>query len=370
MAACRTETLRLLDCLPGSALCQLLHPEFSPLGWHFGHIAYTEDLWLLPPEQRAQFNSPTFCRLFRADSFPKAERCQLPDRQGLIDYLDTVRVAVEHRLQSEPTSLDFRLWWWLVQHESQHGETIAFLAQLAGITVGKDSLQKKVSHTEKTVLPSSDSMIRIPAGGFWQGNNSIVAQDNERPAHWQAVNAFWLDQSPVTWGEYHGFMVAGGYQQAKFWTKPGWQWRQEQQIEAPLYWSPERLQALNDHPVYGVSAYEAEAYAQFVEKRLPTETEWERAACWSMTEDIPESFNTGEPVTLSQANLNAHWGQTTPVDYYAQDEQREKPLDLIGNVWEWTASVFAPYPGFSAYPYPGYSQAYFDDCHRVLRFIA
>jgi ergothioneine biosynthesis protein EgtB len=365
MGHCRAETLRIMNRIPPDLFYQQIHPEFSPIGWHFGHIAFTEALWLLPASLQEKFNLPTYQTLFRADGLPKEERCHLPDQESIQGYLTQVRAAVLEQLDQGEANFSERLGYWLLQHETQHGETIAFLSHLAGIEIG---VNPYVHSSTSDRIPQI--MIEIPAGGFWQGSDGILAQDNERPAHWVELDAFWLDQYPVTWGQYQQFMNQGGYDNATYWTAAGWQWREKHQITQPLHWS--RFAASSpweNHPVYGVSAYEAEAYAKFVGKRLPTEAEWEKAARWSLSKEDQENVNE------RFCNCNAYLGQTTPVNHYADLAElryavRQNPLacqDLLGNVWEWTASTFAPYENFQPYPYAGYSQAYFDREHRVLR---
>ncbi|MEY2985347.1 MAG: hypothetical protein RLZZ568_1964 [Cyanobacteriota bacterium] len=365
MGDCRGETLRVMQCIPTDLFCQQIHPEFSPIGWHFGHIAFTEALWLLPVELQGNFNLPAYQTLFRADGLPKEQRCHLPTQESIQGYLHQVRAAVFEQLDQGEANLSARLGYWLLQHETQHAETIAFLSHLAGIEIGAKPYS--VQQQSKAIAPQ---MIEIPAGGFWQGSDEILAQDNERPAHWVELDAFWLDQYPVTWGQYQQFMNQGGYETPEYWTAAGWQWREKHQITQPLHWSRLATNSnLENHPVYGVSAYEAEAYAKFVGKRLPTEAEWEKAACWSLSKGDQENVNE------RFCNCNAYFGQTTPVNHYAdlaetRHADRQNPLtcqDLLGNVWEWTATTFAPYDKFQPYPYAGYSQAYFDGEHRVLR---
>ena len=355
MIQCRAETLRGLKRIPRDLFCQQIHPDFSTIGWHFGHIAFTEALWLLPSSLQEKFNLPAYQILFRADGLPKDQRCHLPDQDIIQDYLDKVRSAVFEKLEKRESHFSERLWHWLLQHETQHAETIAFLCHLAGINIGATAYP--VKHNLEAIAPQ---MIEIPAGGFWQGSDNVLAQDNERPAHWVELESFWLDQYPVTCGQYQDFINQGGYEKAKYWTAAGWQWREKNQIPQPLYWSRFHLNFdYKNHPVYGVSAYEAEAYANFVGKRLLTESEWEKAALW----------NARGRAELSEksCNYHAHFGQTTPVNHYADSQNSLGCQDLLGNVWEWTASTFAPYENFRPYPYPGYSQAYFDGEHRVLR---
>jgi ergothioneine biosynthesis protein EgtB len=357
MVHCRSETLRVIKRIPPDLFAQQIHPDFSPIGWHFGHIAFTEALWLLPLAIQEKFNPPAYQTLFRADGLPKEQRCHLPDQTIIEAYLHQVRTAVFDQLEQGKVNFSERLGYWLLQHETQHAETIAFLAHLAGINIGA------VVHTRQQDSDAiTPNMIEIPAGGFWQGSDDTLAQDNERPAHWVELNKFWIDQYPVTWGQYQNFINQGGYENPKYWTPEGWQWREKNQITQPLYWSEFTTDSnQKNYPAYGVSAYEAEAHANFVGKRLPTEAEWEKAARWSMS-----TANLGE-ISKKHCNHNAYFGHTTPVNYYVDRRHPIPCQDLLGNVWEWTASTFVPYANFQPYPYPGYSQTYFDGEHRVLR---
>ncbi|WP_223342906.1 DinB family protein [Synechocystis sp. PCC 7339] len=102
MKRCRTETLRLLHRIPPTLGDRQWHPDFSPIDWHFGHIAFTEALWLLPESERERFHGPAYQKLFRADGLPKAQRCALPNRDAIEQYLGDVRAAVERVWQSPP----------------------------------------------------------------------------------------------------------------------------------------------------------------------------------------------------------------------------------------------------------------------------
>jgi ergothioneine biosynthesis protein EgtB len=169
------------------------------------------------------------------------------------------------------------------------------------------------------------------------GSNDISCTlDNERQQHTVNVAAFLIDSFPVSNSDFLRFIKSGGYHAQQWWAPAGWQWREEHCIEHPLYWRQERQGQWReitltgarplalDQPVICVSWYEADAYARFVGKRLPTEAEWEKAAS-------------------------------------------EQYLQESGHAWEWTSSWFHPYPGFAAHPYEGYSLPYFDQQHRVLR---
>jgi ergothioneine biosynthesis protein EgtB len=314
---CRQYTLELASKLDRTTLTNQAHPDFSPIGWHLGHIAFTEAYWILEHLQGYSSLFPQYRQLFAADGLPKAQRQNLPPLETIQDYLDTVRSQVLEYLQTAPVEAEERLWRWLLQHESQHCETVCLILQLhnSGYPFSfpaKIEIDRNLSTT-----------IEISAGEFIMGSNKREAQDNERPAHQVYLNTYYLDRYLVTCRQYRQFMEAAGYQNPKYWSPEGWQWLQTNPVSQPLYWvdSPEYF----DRPVCGVNYYEAEAYAKFVGKRLPTEAEWEKAACI------------------------------------------DRCKNMFGYVWQWTNSWFDAYPGFSSYPYRGYSQAYFDRQHRVLK---
>ena len=373
---CRHKTLDLLAEIDAPTFTQQAHPDFSPIGWHFGHIAYTEAYWIL--EQLAK-QSPVFTqyhRLFAADGLPKAERQNLPSVRSIQNYLTEVRSQVLAYLQTAPIKEQERLWRWLIQHESQHSETIMFVLQLhkyhqnlthptLNFSVSKpelnlSQLEQKINFTSSQL----NQMVKIEAGKFVMGSDDIDAQDNERPAHKVYLNDYWIDRYPVTCQQYREFITAGGYQTPQYWSEAGWQWLDSNPVAQPLYWcnAPE----WDNHPVCGVSYYEAEAYANFVEKRLPTEAEWEKAAILSTEVNQPRRKITPKNF-LPSGNYDNLIGHTTPVDAYPESPSVYGCYDMLGNVWEWTASWFAGYQGFASYPYSGYSQVYFDGKHRILR---
>ena len=155
----------------------------------------------------------------------------------------------------------------------------------------------------------------------------------------QRAPAFRIDRGLVTNAEYEAFIEAGGYKDRSVWSDEGWAWLQEEQhIDGPLYWERTDNQCFRQHfdqhevvpphePVQHVSWFEADAYARWAGKRLPTEQEWEKAA-------------------RNYGPMLEH---------------------LNGAVWQWTSSHFAAYPGFRAFPYPEYSEPFFGDEYRVLR---
>ena len=369
LTQCRQKTLDLLTEINSEAFYRQVHPDFSPVGWHFGHIALVESSWILENTVGLPPFFPEYRQLFTADGLPKTERQYLPSIKIVQDYLAIVREEVLDYLNIAPIEREERLWQWLIQHESQHNETIIFLWQLYrhqhNLThqpiAFNSQFDREILLLETQVAdikPNLTEMVEIPAGDLIMGSNEIYAQDNERPAHKVHLETYWIDRYPVTCQQYQEFIQAGGYQNYNYWSEAGWQWLQVNPVSHPLYWSdsPE----WHDLPVCGVSYYEAEAYANFAGKRLPTEAEWEKAA----TNNNGEIFNLTSQQQYNHDNLIGH---TTPVNAYPYGQSIYGCYDMLGNVWEWTASWFNGYPGFSSYLYDGYSEVYFDNKHRVLR---
>ena len=344
-------TLDLLRQIDPVLFFEQAHPEFSPIGWHFGHIAFTEAYWILNVANSPGKFPERYQLLFAADGLSKQERQNLPSIKTIEQYLQTVRIQTLAYLEVAPITQQEKLWRWLIQHESQHCETISFLWQLHKqrklSVVNFDSSQLTHEDSPSSTIDVTE-MLKVERGEFTMGSNEAYALDNERPAHKVHLDTYWIDRYPVTCGQYRQFMYMGGYQQRQYWSKAGWQWLQDNPVDRPLYWSENS--DWTDHPVYGLSYYEAEAYANFVQKRLPTEAEWEKAA-------LEASIH---------CNNSRFIGHTTPVNTYSQSS-RFGCQDMLGNVWEWTNSWFSAYPGFTAYPYSGYSELYFDHQHRVLR---
>jgi ergothioneine biosynthesis protein EgtB len=364
MENCRQGTLALFESIDYETFCCQAHPEFSPVGWHLGHIGYTEALWLLErctgkPPQFKQYH-----RLFAADGLPKGERVFLPTKSEICCYLITIRNQVFEYLEIAPLEEQERLWRFILQHESQHSEIISFILQ---INRYKNNINYQSFISEKELITDDKTeMIEIPSGEFEMGNDSLDALDNEKLVHRVYLEKYWIDRYPVTIKQYRQFIASGGYKNAEFWSPEGWQWLQENNITQPLYWIEEIDR--ENHPVSGVSWYEADAYARFIGKRLPTEAEWEKAASWDIKNGCRRTYPWGETEPNSQlCNHNNIHQQTTPVNTYLDGKSASGLVDVLGNVWEWTSTWFDGYQGFEYFPYRGYSQVYFDGKHRVLK---
>ena len=356
-AHCRAGTYALFADLDEDEFRRQPHPDFSPAGWHLGHIAYTEAVWLAGHGAGEALLAPRWKRVFDVDGLPRHQRAEnLPAKAAVVGYAEEIRERTLNYLPIAPLAEEERVWRFVLQHEAQHGETITFLRTLMGDTpvVGAGG-----------AAPSPEiEFVEIPAGACSIGSDGLDAIDNERPRHEIIIPDFSISRHPVTQGQFARFIEAGGYGDRRYWSKAGWRWREHAGIAKPLYWRDGCL----DHPVSGVGAHEAEAFCRFAGARLPSEAEWEKAASWNPGTGSASAFPWGDALPgPGLANCDRARRGTTPVDRHPAGRGRYGAEDMMGNVWEWTSSIFAPYLGFEAWPYEGYSKIYFDGRHRVLR---
>lgn len=352
---CRAGTYALFDDLAEDDFRSQPHPAFSPPGWHLGHVAYTEAQWLLCHCAGEPLPHPEYRTAFDVDGLAKPERAaKLPPKDEVVDYAQDIRERIIAQLDEEAIARHGRVWQFVLQHESQHGETITFLRHLMG--------DRPALNEDDPILPLE--WVPVPAGPASIGCDGLQAIDNERPAHTVTLGDFSLAKHPVTQAQFALFIEAGGYTDRRWWDEAGWSWLTDAKVSAPLYWR----EGLANVPVMGVNAYEADAFARFSGARLPCEAEWEKAAAWNPDTQVASAFPWGEALPgPGSANCDrAHRG-TTAVDRYPGGRSAYGAEDMIGNVWEWTASTFRGYDGFESWPYEGYSKIYFDGAHRVLR---
>ncbi|HET7719690.1 MAG TPA: SUMF1/EgtB/PvdO family nonheme iron enzyme, partial [Acidimicrobiales bacterium] len=203
------------------------------------------------------------------------------------------------------------------------------------------------------------------------------AYDNERPAHLVDLPAYAIDTVPVSNAAYLAFVEDGGYDDQRLWAEGGWRWRCESGKRAPAFWFREGGQWLRrrfgavepvplDEPVQHVCWFEADAYARWAGRRLPTEAEWEKAASWDPATSTKRRFPWGDSFT-DQANLGQTRYQPTPVGSYPAGASAYGVHQLMGDVWEWTATDFTGHPGFCTFPYKEYSEVFFGHDYKVLR---
>jgi iron(II)-dependent oxidoreductase len=223
-------------------------------------------------------------------------------------------------------------------------------------------------------------MVAFPGGRVTIGTkNRSAAYDNERPLHEKDLAPFLIDRTPVTNGRYLDFIADKGYQRAELWSDGGRKWLSESRSIAPKYWSRDGDGWLNrsmnvtrpvdaTRPVCHVCYFEAEAFAKWVGKRLPTEFEWEAAASWDPATRTARTFPWGESgVSSVNANVDQLSFDVAPVGTYDGGVSPMGCYGMIGDVWEWTSSDFGGYPGFESFPYKEYSEEFFGSDYKVLR---
>jgi gamma-glutamyl hercynylcysteine S-oxide synthase len=345
----RNHTLRWIAAyemaLEPSAMKVPLTAELNPPLWELGHIGWFQEYWIGRNLQRQRGSrcDPTHARL--ASILPDADRwydssnvphdtrwsLDLPGaqdtRQYLVDTLETTLELLDGAPEEDEALYLYRL---ALFHEDMHIEAFAHMSQTLGFDAGLLPIIATLAAREPLLFPATRWMMGSHAerGGF--------VFDNEKWAHEIAVPEFEIDSQAVSWAQFCEFVEDGGYDERGFWSDDGWAWVQREGRRTPRHVDQMRQGVLQRRfgklvrvpllqPAVHVSWFEADAWCRWAGRRLPSEVEWEAAA---------------------------HQGATRGFRW--------------GDVWEWTASTFRPYPGFSADPYVDYSSPWFGT-HKVLR---
>jgi iron(II)-dependent oxidoreductase len=377
----RARTALLTDAVGDDDLIQQHSPLMSPLVWDLAHVGNQEELWLVRDVGGREPVRQDIDHLYDAFKHARSDRPALPllDPAEARRYIAQVRdkafdVLDRVRLDDRPLLAGGFAFGMIVQHEQQHDETMLATHQLR---TGAPVLSAPPP-------PAGNARIRgevlIPAGPFTMGTDTDPwALDNERPAHVVDVPAFLIDAAPVTNAAYAAFIDAGGYDDPRWWSSRGWDHRQNAGLTAPMHWFREGDTWLYrqfgqvapvkpDEPVVHVCFFEAEAYASWAGKRLPTEAEWEKAARWDPETGRSRRFPWGDdPPGAEHANLGQRHLAPAPVGAYPAGASPLGVHQLIGDVWEWTTSGFHGHPGFRVFPYAEYSEVFFGGDYRVLR---
>lgn len=389
LARHRDRTKQLIGPLDDDDLHSQHNQIMSPLVWDVGHVGNFEELWLLRELDGRPAHDLRYDEMYNPFENPRWTRGELPllNRSEALEYIDEVRgdaLAILDRTEldeSLPLVRDGYVFNMVIQHEAQHQETMLQALDLRNDLAPYPDAEQRALRRSAPAVDDTERIL-IPGGPFLLGTDDTTrAYDNERPRHEVEVDTFAIDRFPVTNRRFSRFIEEGGYERSELWSSEGWTFRSDTDLTAPQGWMRQigggwlirRFGHVTDldprEPVQHVSFHEAEAFARFEGGRLPTEAEWEKAASWSQTATRPRPYPWGSrSPDAKHANLGQQrWGPV-PVGSFPFGASGYGVEQLLGDVYEWTASRFGAYPGFSSFPYPEYSEVFFDDPgYRVLR---
>ena len=390
LADARTNTDRLFDLVKPEFLYDRPIPERHRIVFYVGHLEAFD--WNLLRERAIGVETfhPEFDRLFAfgidpvGGGLPTDLPKDWPAVSDVREYVAGVRHALDEGLEAgmlSETLREFPLSLLLqvaIEHRLMHAETLTYMLHQLPL----DRKTPPQLKPELVLGPGMPAIIEIPAGratlGLRREDPSSFGWDNEYEENTVEVPAFSIDQFPITNQQYLEFLTAGGYENPDFWSREGWDWKSKNNISHPGFWRNhtgvwyfagmfEEVPLAMDCPVY-VSHAEASAYARWAGKSLPTEAQWHRAAYGTPEgNERPYPWGTEAP-SQTRGNFNFQRWDPTPVGAFPEGQSAFGVMDLLGNGWEWTSTLFSPFPGFEPFPfYRGYSADFFDNKHFVMK---
>jgi len=361
----RARTLALMADLSDEELEVPRLPIVNPLRWELGHVAFFYEAFLLRLLDGGEPLIEGGDELFDSFKVDHADRwsLELPSRAGILAYMQRVHERVIKRLGArEPDARETYLYLLAGFHEDMHAETFHYARQTLGYPAPALAAARGAGEPERSAGPWPGDV--DVAGGTHllgaRGEEPFVF-DNEKWAHPVEVAPFRIARAPVTNAELCEFVDDDGYRRRELWSAPGWRWRFRAEAEHPVYWKREggtwlrrefdRFVPLAEHePAVHVGWYEAEAFCNWAGRRLPSEAEWEMAAAGARP-----------------ANTDSRLMGCADVGAFAECDSAAGCRQMLGNVWEWTASAFYPFPGYVVdYPYREYSAPWFGT-RKVLK---
>jgi ergothioneine biosynthesis protein EgtB len=382
----RQETDRLFERVRPDALFDRPIAERHRLAFYVGHLEAFDWNLLRGPLLDGHAFAPDLDRLFAfgidptGTDLPSDTPADWPHIDEIHRYKARVRDAIDAGLDrraehiaatSDPCAdaAPVRLLNMAIEHRLMHAETLAYL--LHQLPTERKRCETKAVPTIST--PVSPGQIEIPAGrvalGLPRDWQDRFGWDNEYGTLDVTLPSFAIDRYMVTNGQFEQFVTAGGYEDPSHWTDVDWAWRTSIGLSHPTFWTRDRkgfrLRTMFDDiplpldwPAY-VSHAEASAFAHWAGMALPTEAEWQRAAI-----GVADASD-GE---RADGNFNFRRWDPVPVNAAGTNRSEFGVEGLVGNGWEWTASVFEPLPGFRPSPfYPGYSADFFDGHHYTIK---
>ncbi len=366
-------------------------PERHRIIFYIGHLEAFD--WNLLHENVFGLKSfhPQFDRLFAfgidpvGGGLPADQPADWPSLAVVSDYVRSIRAALDEKLSVDPeagthTRDGFSLEILLnvaIEHRLMHVETLAYMLHQLPLD-RKLSPAAPVPHTPQSL---SHSMMKVPAGEATLGlsrHSQTFGWDNEFEAHTVHVPKFEIDRYMITNQQFLEFIRDGGYEMRSLWSEDDWNWKSAHGISHPVFWSKsgdtwlyramfDEIPLPPDWPAY-VSHAEAAAYARWSGKTLPTEEQWHRAAYGTPNDGERLYPWSAEDPNPSLGTFDFYSWDPQPVNAHPQGQSAFGVEDLLGNGWEWTATVFAPFHGFEPFPfYRGYSADFFDGKHFVMK---
>ncbi len=379
----RQRTLALIDGLDAQ---QLIGPKLdivNPLLWEIGHVAYFYEYWIL---QHLDGGSPLIDdadRLFDSIHIAHDDRWQLPlpTLAQTRDYMQRVHDAVIQRLKrGSPSEKSLYLTRYALFHEDMHTEAFTYTRRT--LAYPAPVFRNGESRETPPAQPQPDGDCFIAGGQYRLGAapGQGFCFDNEKWSHTVTVAPFAISRTATRYADFLPFVEADGYRNPAFWDEAGWQWLQRNPRQAPNGWKREpdgrwqvrffdRWQPMPlEAAVIHINWHEAQAWCRWAGRRLPSEAEWELAASGT-----PDDINAGrlypwgdQPPDPVRVNMDGYALGAIDANALPDGDSAFGCRQMLGNVWEWTADVFRPYPGFTPDMYADYSQPLFGNT-RVLR---
>ncbi len=380
----RNRTLELVKTLEKDDFVVQTAFFMSPPKWHIGHVSWIYEAIMSKIDKNYEFYSKEFSEYLNSYyqqfgvPYDKGLRGAVsrPTTDQIFQYFNTINQRVEKFIDTQILSEDAKKMIIMgFHHECQHQELLIYDLQ--------HLLAEQYRPVKKNEILSSDNIERkstkIKGGIYKMGNNgNEFCYDIELPEHKVFLNDYSIDVFPITNQQYLEFMDSGGYETYKYWLSDGWEKVKANKWKAPMYWEKINdkwhvrdflgIREINpNEPVCHVSYYEADAYCKWAGKRLPTEAEWEKAACWNEERQEKTTFPWGnEMPSTDKCNLleSYHW-RCSDVGSYPNGVSHSGCQQMIGDVWEWTSSEFTGYPGFKS-GFDEYNDKWFTN-QKVLR---
>ena len=331
---------QLVESLDDKNFRTQFHSELSPVGWHLGHCAFMEDFWLHEIIQGNKRFTKKLKKLYIPENCPRHKRgAKLPESKKLLsdiqqqqDENDLLLIEMIPPLSDHLLFKDEYIQNHIIQHYAQHYETMQMIINQIGLQQeNPDFIPEKTLQARSVTI----DVEQMPCADYEIGGEQPFAYDNELPKYIIQLETYNISTQPVSNAEFLAFMEDQGYTNTLHWSAEAWSWLQEHQHRHPEHWRQNinndwyglneqgAFELNNNDPVYGISHYEASAFAHWASARLPHEHEWEACA-------------------------------------------KLERIENSGKVWEWCGNTFQPYKDFKAFP-GDKTESCFDDKHYVLK---